>query len=129
MAVADVDCIDTTDAVLEKAIREAAGRRANVEGDPSREVDAQRAERAVELLATPADEPRPLPDREGRIRRHILGRLGSRPIANAHFAREDHALRLFTGLHQTSGDEKDVEANLGHLRLPATGKDAALPFR
>src|SRR5439155_21374389 len=124
LAVADVDCVDTTHAMLEQAIREAAGRRSDVEGHASRNVDGKRAQGAVELFAAPTDEPRPLADSEGRIRRYVLRRLEGRPIAHTYFAREDHALRLFARPHETAGDEEDVEASLGHLRLPATGLPA-----
>ena len=56
LSAADVERVDPGRAALEQDVGEAAGRRPDVEGDPTRRVDLERVERRGELVAAAADE-------------------------------------------------------------------------
>jgi hypothetical protein len=69
LAVADVDRDHVGRAPLEQAVGEAAGGRTGVESGSSTDVDPERVEGGVELLASPADECRAVPGDAERLLR------------------------------------------------------------
>ena len=69
LPVADVDGDNVTGAALQQAVGEPAGRCARIERQPTLDVDAERGQRVLELVAAATDEPRPAVPRRRAARR------------------------------------------------------------
>ena len=82
----DVDGVDAGRAALEQDVGEAAGRRAGVEADEPRRVDAERVERGGELVAAAADVRVALHDRDRDVR---LDEVAGLPVEPPGIARPD----------------------------------------
>jgi hypothetical protein len=111
--VADVDRVDARRAALEQAVREPAGRGADVEAHAARGVDGERVERGRQLDAAARDVGmRRSGDLDLGVLRHGDARLVGAPAGDGDRAREDHRLRLLAGRSEAAQDEQAVEAQL-----------------
>ena len=110
LPVSDVDRDDARGTGLEEAVREASRRRADVGAVASRDVDVQRVERVLELLATARDEARRSLDFQHDVVRDLLTRL----VVTADEPGEHERLCLRARLRQSALDEHHVESLLRH---------------
>src|SRR3989475_4213309 len=130
LPVADVERDHPECALLQEAVREASGRRADVEAVTPVRADRERRERVCELLAATRDERRRPFDRE----RSLFVDLRARLVVARDEPGEHERLRLAPGLRQAALHENDVETLLhagsvgARLRL-ARGRDEGSVLR
>jgi site-specific DNA recombinase len=117
---ADIDGVDLGRAVLEQAVREAAGGGADIEAGPALRRDAEGGEGALHLQAAATDVFRFLLDLQWGILRKLGARLVHEPVAGADLAGQDQALGLLAGLAESAGDEEGI----GSLFLHPAGSKA-----
>ena len=124
LAPPDVDGVDAGGAALEQDVGEAAGRRADVEADEPRRVDAERVERGGELVAAAADVRVAL--RRPSIATSGVDEVAGLPVEppgvarpDADLAGEDQGLGPRPGLGEAALDEELVQALPRPRRTPA----------
>ena len=108
LAVADVDRDDARRTGLEQAVREPARRGADVGAVAARDVDGERVERVLQLLAAARDEAR----RPLDVELGVLGDLLARLVVAGDEPGEHERLRLRARLREPALDEEHVEALL-----------------
>ena len=108
LTVADVHCDHPGRAALEQAVREATGRRPDIDAVEAGDVEPQNGEGVVELLPSARDEARRLLDRERGGVLHLHAGL----LEAGDAAREHERLRLRAALGETALDQENVEAYL-----------------
>ena len=119
--------------MLQKTVREAAGRRPHVEAYASLHAPAgKRRERPLQLLAAAGHEARLRLDRHGIIRRNLLRRLRRNLPVHAHLALHHEGLRNRSRRHEPAFDKRAVEAALHHssvlmFRTSALRKSWVIP--
>ena len=96
LPVADVERRHVSGAVREQAVREAAGRRADVERSRAGDVDAERLQGRLELLAAAARVRPRADDVEDGRGAHAGARLRDRPAVDADPALHDQRARVRT---------------------------------
>src|SRR6476659_682735 len=120
LPVADVERDHARGAALQQHVGEAAGRRADVESITSGDVDLERVERVVELLAAARDKARRLGHGQlGRLLHLLAGLLVARHATGQH-----QRLRLGAALGEPALDEQDVEAFSQEVR---TARSSTMP--
>ena len=105
LAVADVERDHARRPALQEHVREAARGRADVQGVPPANVEAEHFERVLELLAAARDEARRPVERELLVVVH----LGARLVEAGHEARHHQGLRLRPRLREAALDQQDVQ--------------------
>ena len=111
LAVADVDRVDLFGAVLQHAVGEAAGRRADIHAGFPLEHDRKDPHRLFELEAAPADVPEGLPahlERGGLL--HVHARLVGLLAVDIHLPRHDDRLRLFSAREEPALHQQDIQS-------------------
>ena len=115
LIVTDVDSPYARRAVLQQAVCEAAGGRADVQARLTSHVEVERAERRFELQAAATDVARHLAFQANVERRvdHLAGLVGPL-LGDEHLAGENQRLRPRPALGQPAFDDQLVESFLRH---------------
>ena len=126
LAVGDVEGDDVRRARLQQAVREAAGRRADVEAAAPRRVEPESVQRVAQLDAAARDVGRRRVDAELDVGLDELARLGGARVARpeADMTGHDRRRGARAGRKQPALRQQGVEADPGHARN-ATGCAAA----
>lgn len=117
LSFADVDGIYFSGAVLQHAVREAAGGGADVEADGSGEVEVEGLHGSFELFAASADESFRFFDGDFVIERDGVARLGGRLAIDEHLSGQDEAFCFFPAFGKAFIYEKLVESCFFHLNV------------
>ncbi len=124
LAASDVDGVDAPGAALEQHLREAAGRRADVEADAPARIETEMVERGRELLPAPRHIRMRGRGAQNRVGGNLLGRLAHRPVIGDDQAGFDRGLRLGAAVEQPALDQQPVGAQArGHRHLPAVRRE------
>ena len=110
LAVADVDRDDSRGSRLQKAVREPTRRRADIGAVAPGDVERERLQRVLQLLASARDEAR----RALHLELGVLSDLLARLVMSRDETREHERLRLRARLREPALHEKHVEALLRH---------------
>ncbi len=115
LSVPDVESDHPGGAVLEQAVGEPAGRRADVEAVLARRVESEQLEGMRELLTAARDEPR----RPFDLQDDRLVELRPRLVVAGHEPGDHEGLRLAAGLRKATLHEEDIEPLLHRRRVEA----------
>ena len=105
LAVAHVEGDHPRRPALQEHVRESTRGRADVQGVPPANVEAEHVERVLELLAPARDEPGRPVERQLLVVVHLSARL----VEAGHEARHDQGLRLRTRLREPALHQQDVQ--------------------
>ncbi len=110
LAAADVDGEDAGGSVLEEAVGEAAGGRAEVDGGEAGGVDVESLESVFQLVTAAADEAFGGVEADGVLGAEAASGFIGGVSVDANGAGEDEALGFFPGLAESEVDEGLVES-------------------
>ena len=110
LAVADVDRDDSGSSRLQETFRESTRRRAHISAVAPGDVEAERLQRVLQLLASARHEARRALHLELSVFSDLLARL----VVPRDETREHERLRLRTRLGESALHEKHVQALLDH---------------
>ncbi len=122
LSVTDIECHHVGCATLQQAVGEPTGRRPGVQDPEPGDVDPERFERGVELLAAATDEAR-----RGTLDHHGIGRVdqASRLVGDCSVDQDqprfDRPRRLGPARHQPTADQVGVKPLTPRHRLPLRG--------
>ena len=126
LSPADVHGINLRRAVLEQAIGEAAGGRAEVERDQPGHVELKMFERVFEFVAAAADVFFAGVEREGVIGPDRVAGFAGGPGVDADLAGEDGAFGLFAAFAKAAFNQRLIEAGHGIDRRKLSSKAATV---
>jgi hypothetical membrane protein len=110
LAFSDVDGVDLQDSALQQDVREAAGRRTDVDGDLAGDVEPERVEGARQLVAAPRHVLRTRVDGELRILGHRRRGTVRAATVDPHHAGEDQGLGALAARGEFTLHQELVEA-------------------